>query len=106
MFLRQAVRAFPELASALTRHSESLHVQIGELASAGRSALVRGDNAFLQRLFGFMEDVLSRPRLHPEIPNAVVTSFLTPTDFEAPDIGVDAWQTVPQRLKHLLAQAI
>ena len=101
-----AVRAFPELATALAGDAESLHVQVGTLAAAGRSAITRGDRRFLERLFAFVEDVLSRPRLHPEIPNALVTSFLTPMDFDASESGREAWQSVSPKLRQLLDQAI
>ena len=105
-FSEEAMRAFPELATALAEDAESLHAQIGTLASAGRSAITRGDGTFLERLFSFTEDVLSRTRLHPEIPNAVVISFLVPADFTASELGREAWQSLPQKLKRLLEQAI
>ena len=105
-FSETAIRTFPELATELTQDAELLHVQMGTLASAGRRAITRGDLTFLHRLFAFLEDVLSRPRLHHEIPNAVATSFLLPVDFEVSDTGRHAWQALPQRIKHVLARAI
>jgi hypothetical protein len=104
-FSEQAINAFPELAPELTRDAELLHVQMGTLASAGRAAMQRGDTAFLQRLFMFLEDVLSRQRLHHEIPNAVQISFLLPADFDVSDTGRQAWQSLPEKVRRVLERA-
>lgn len=105
-FSEAATLAFPELATELARDAELLHVQMSILASAGRGAITRGDITFLNRLFAFLEDVLSRPRVHHEIANAVATSFLLPADFEVSDTGWQAWQSLPQSIKDVLAQTI
>jgi hypothetical protein len=104
-FSEQAISAFPELAPELTRDAELLHVQMGTLASAGRTAIRRGDTPFLDRLFVFIQDVLSRPRLHHEIPNAVVTSFLLRADFDQSATGREIWRRLPEKLRGLLERA-
>jgi hypothetical protein len=104
-FSQEAIRAFPELAQELTRHAELLHVQMGALASAGRAAIAHRDIAFLDRLFTFVEDILSRPRLHHEIPNAVANSFLLPADFDSSDTGRQVWQSLPEKVRRVLDRA-
>ena len=101
-FSQQAIAAFPELSAELTQEVELLHVQMGTLASAGRAAMQRGETAFLQRLFAFLDDILSRQRLHHGIPTAAATSFLLRSDFEHSDTGEQMWQSLPRRLYDLL----
>lgn len=104
-FSDEVIRQFPELAAELTQDAQLLHVQMGTLKSSAHTAIERGDLAFLRRVFAFLEDVLSRPRVHPEIGNAVATSFLLPADFEASETGRQAWESLPERLKHVLHNA-
>ena len=104
-FSDEVIRCFPELATDLRRDAELLHVQMGSLASLARAAIERGDLPFLRRVFVFLEDVLSRPRVHPEIENAVATSFLLPADFETSETGRQVWHSLPERLKHVLQRA-
>lgn len=105
-FSEEAIKQFPELTAELVRDAELLHVQMGTLASSARAAIERGDLAFLRRLFAFLEEVLSRPRLHPEIENAVEISFLLPADFEGSVVGKQMWQSLPEKLKNVLQQEL
>ena len=104
-FSREARAQFPELEAELSESSGLIHVQIGGLAESARRAFEAEDSAFLRRLFLFLEDVLSRDRLWPEIENALTTSFLFPVDFEKSRIGRDMWETLPERLKQVLLKA-
>jgi hypothetical protein len=104
-FSQEAINAFPELATELAQDPELLHVHMGTLASAGRAAIQRGDAAFVRRLFAFLDDVLSRDRLHHEIPNAVATSFLLPADFEHSDTGRELWRSLPEKVRRILERA-
>ena|SRR5437867_4152112 len=104
-FSEEAIRVFPELAVELRREGELLHVQMGSLASSARGAIEHGDLPFLRRVFAFLDDVLSRPRVLPELENAVATSFLLPADFEASATGRDAWALLPERVKRVLQRA-
>lgn len=105
-FSEEAIRQFPELATELTQQADLLHGQMGILKSSAHTAIERGELVFLRRLFAFFEDVLSRQRVHPEIENAVAISFLLPADFEASETGRQVWQSLPDRLKHVLLRAI
>ena len=105
-FSDEAIKQFPELAAELRHDAELLHVQMGTLKSSAHAAIERGDLAFLRRVFAFLEDVLSRQRVHHEIENAVATSFLMPADFEVSETGRQAWQSLPERVKHVLQRAV
>ena len=105
-FSDAAIRHFPELAAELGQDAALLHVQMGVLASSARTAIERGDVTFLRRLFAFLDDVLSRQRVHPEVENAVATSFVMPADFEVSETGRQMWQSLPERLKHVLQRAV
>jgi len=105
-FSREAIVNFPELAVDLQHDAELLHVQMGTLASWARTAIERADAASLRRLFAFLEEVLSRPKLHHEIRNAPATSFLAPADFEISECGRQAWGSLPERLKNVLQKAV
>jgi hypothetical protein len=104
-FSAEAIRQFPELASELTKDAHLLHVQMGTLAGCARSAIERGDPVFLRRVIAFLDEVLSRHRIHPEIENAVATSFLAPADFETSETGRQAWGSLPERVRHALQRA-
>jgi hypothetical protein len=104
-FSEEAVARFPELAAQLTPDAGSLHLQMGTLGSATRVAIETGNAAFFTRVFNFLSDILTRPRLHPEVENAVALSFLTPADLQRSDSGRRAWLSLPERLKHALQNA-
>ena len=104
-FCSDLIAQFPELMQHQTKDS-GLHVFLGHLAAAGRSAIGSENIAFLKRLFNFLEGVLSRPKLNSEIENALVISFLLPEDFQRSQMGRQMWATLPERLKHVLQQAV
>jgi hypothetical protein len=104
-FSDEAIRRFPELATELAQDVELLHVQMGTLASAARSAFETGDTALARRVFDFLDEILARQRLHPEVENAMATSFMLPADFEASETGRQMWQSLPERLRHVLYTA-
>jgi hypothetical protein len=104
-FHDEAFSKFPELLGDLDE-SSGLHVLVASLATAGRSAMETGNASFLDRLFTFSESVLLREKLHPEIRNALLISFLVPEDFERSEAGRKVWARLPERTKHVLQQAI
>src|SRR5438045_1867653 len=104
-FSKHAVARFPEISAELLSDSGLLHVQMSALASLARTAIASGDTPLLSRIFIFAEEVLSHPRLHPEVENAVWISFLTHEDFEQSDAGRRAWDLLPVKLTHILQRA-
>jgi hypothetical protein len=104
-FSAEAAARFPEFSTELLSDSCLLHVQMGTLASLAHAAIASSDTSLLHRIFDFIEEVLRRPRLHPEVENAVEISFLTRSDFDQSDAGRRAWTLLPQRLQHLLRRA-
>jgi hypothetical protein len=104
-FCSDAISHFPVLTQDLVADT-GLHILVAKLAEVGRSALEAENVAFLDRLFAFLESVLSLQKLHPEIKNALIISFLLPVDFERSAVGRQVWRTMPERLKHVLEQAI
>jgi hypothetical protein len=105
-FSRESIEHFPELAAELQHDAELLSVQMSTLALSARTAIQRGDVAFLRRLFAFLDNILARPKLFSEIQNAVETSFLMPADFEASQCGREMWASLPEKLKHALHRAV
>ena len=104
-FCAEAIKQFPELAGELAKDANLLHVQMGTLACSARTAIECGDIVLLRRVLAFLEEVLSRQRIHPDIKAAVATSFLLPADFEASETGKQAWRSLPDRLRHVLNTA-
>lgn len=101
-FSAEASLSFPKLSLQLAEEPEDIHLQMGALGTAAREAIENGDLGFLQSLFEFLESVLVRPKLHPEIENAVAISFLAPIDFEKSETGRRAWKLLPNHLKDVL----
>jgi len=104
-FRDEALGKFPELMHDFDE-SSGLHGLAASMATAGRSAIENGDSAFLDRLFIFLESVLLREKLHPEIKNALVISFLVPEDFERSEVGRHVWARLPERIRYVLRQAV
>lgn len=101
-FAAEASLRFPKLATRLAEEAELIHLQMGTLGTAAREAIENGDFVFLKNLSEFLEDVLVRPKLHPEIENAMTISFLAAAEFEKSTNGRQAWKTLPDHLKNTL----
>ncbi|HEY3854251.1 MAG TPA: hypothetical protein VGO67_07670 [Verrucomicrobiae bacterium] len=102
-FSVEVIAQFPEKAAELTENSGILHIQMGLLASAARKAIEVGDTVFLKRVFRFINDILARERLHPDVEDAVADSFLTLTEFEQSEAGRNAWNLLPEKLRRLIS---
>jgi hypothetical protein len=104
-FCKEAISRFPRLASQLAEDKEHIHLQMGAFATAARSAIEARDFAFLTGLFGFLDEIMSRPNVHCEIENAIAISFLAPVEFKESEAGRHAWDLLPEKLKRLLQKA-
>jgi hypothetical protein len=99
--LTDACQAFPELRSDpdITIGTHVLMAAIGRLTMDAIAA----ENVDLARsILTFLDDVLRRPRLHPEIPNAVAISFIEPARFQASALGHQVWKSMPDSIRDLL----
>ena len=83
----------------------SIHLVMSRLADAGRGAIDAGNLPFLEQLFAFVARATERPDADREIENAVVISFLEPSDF-AGSHGAAARALLPDRLRALSHEAV
>ena len=83
----------------------AIHLVMGRLADAGREAIGAGNLPFLQQLFAFVARATERPEADREIENAVVISFLEPSDFTGSH-GALARDLLPDRLRALIHEAV
>lgn len=97
-FLTRALERFPELAGDPTSTSVSM-AALGRLAV---SSLRAGQIDRAQAVVDFLARVLESPRLHPEIRNAVSTSFVEPIELEAFKAGRDFLESMPESVRRLL----
>jgi hypothetical protein len=95
-FSDAVLQTFPEITAL---REGGLHIQITSLAEAARMAIAANDSVFLARTFTFLETILTTPRLHPEVENAVAISFLAQGDFENAQW---ASELVPEALKRII----
>ena len=97
-FLVDALKRLPELADDADLHFYRGRLDVSDLARLARRAIPARDHDFLGRLFGLVNDAVTRPNADPEIANAVEISFLRMADFMLPH-GNEAWRLVPSELR-------
>ena len=103
-FSRDVMARFPELREALEENAERLHVQMGTLASAVRSAIESGDQQFPVRVCAFLADAVEQPRANPEIENAVAISFVEAYELRESKIGQRVLAWMPERVRRILLE--
>jgi len=103
-FLADACQTFPELHSDpdITIGTHILMAAIGRLTM---HAVAAGNVGLAQSIFMFLDQVLRRAPLHPEIPNAVAISFLDPGQLQTSSIGRQIWKSMPDSIRDLLDPA-
>lgn len=100
-FLKQALERFPELADD-PDIAIGIHLSMSALGRLLVSTVRAGQLDKARAIVGFLERVLSSPRLDPEIPNAVTTSFVDVTQLEAFPNGQHFLESMPPPIRELL----
>jgi hypothetical protein len=104
-FSRDAIREFPQLVRELSAAENLLHVQVGALGNAVRDEVVRNRVKLAPKIFAFLEQALSQPRVIPEIANAISLSFVEIAELQETEAGRAVLQGMPPRLKSVLARS-
>jgi hypothetical protein len=100
-FLTNAVQRFPELADD-PDIKVGIHLSMGALGRLAVRAVRAGDTKRAHATIEFLEEVLRRPRLHPEIPNAVALSFVDPVELRMFQEGRRFLDSMPAAIRDLL----
>jgi hypothetical protein len=103
-FSRDAIREFPQLVRELSAAENLLHVQVGVLGDAARDEGVRNRVKLAPKIFAFLEQALSQPRVIPEIANAISLSFVEIAELQETEAGRAVLQGMPPKLKSVLAR--
>ena len=101
-FSRDAISAFPGLREDLIHSAGMLHVQVGTLAELVRRSLDSGDTELAHRVCAFLDATLDKPRVSPEIMNAIAISFVEADQLRATKGGRDLLDRMPRRIHAIL----
>ena len=101
MFLKRALEEFPELADD-PDITVGIHLCMSALKRLVLNSLRTGDATRARAIVDFLDSVLESPRLDPEIPNAVSTSFVEPADLETFAAGRSFLESMPSSVRQLL----
>jgi hypothetical protein len=103
-FSRDVIASFPNLRGRLEENSGALHIQVGILASALRSALGLGDAEFPLQVCAFLDKTLAQPRAIPEIENALAISFVEARELRETVAGRAILTRMPERVRQILLE--
>ena len=103
-FSRDVLDAFVDLREELEENANLLHVQMGTLSGAVRSALRSADTEFPLRVCAFLHRALRQPRAIPEIENAIAISFVEAYEFRATPAGQIVLSRMPDRIRQILLE--
>lgn len=99
---RDAVLArLPDLAEEV-EGDDGIHWVMACLARATMTALEHGNEARARDILTFLDQLLDRRDLDPEIPNAVSISFLEPGSVRKSAPGRLLWESMPPRIRERL----
>ena len=101
-FLKGALAQFPELADD-PDVTIGIHLCMSALKRLVLNSLRTGDATKARAVVDFLDRVLQSPRLDPEIPNAVCTSFVELADLETFAAGRSLLESMPSSVRQLLA---
>lgn len=101
-FSRDAVARFPELQEELEEYAELLHVQMGTLKRAVRSAVSAGDIELALQICAFLNEALSQPRAISEIEVAVAISFVEAYELREGQVGKAVLKRMPKRVRQII----
>lgn len=100
-FLQNAVQRFPELADDPDIEI-GIHLSMAALGRLAVRAVRDGDSNRAHATVDFLEEVLRRPRLHPEIRNAVAISFVDSVELGTFQEGRRFLDSMPTTIRDLL----
>lgn len=100
-FLKEATERFPQLVHDPDAHI-GIHLSMAALGRLVVQALRMGDTHGAKAIVEFLSDVLAKPRLHPEVRNAVSLSFVEASELAMSEAGRDLLASMPQSVRQLL----
>jgi hypothetical protein len=101
-FLAAASARFPELQKAL-KEDPGVHGAMWTLAKATMAAVAVADLARVHEVFAFLEDILKKPRLDPEIPNAIAASYVGISELSETAVGRSVVEQMPASIHNVIS---
>lgn len=101
-FSRDVVARFPGLREELEENAGLLHVQMGTLAGAVRSAVSFGDTEFPLQVCAFLDHAVQQPRAILEIEVAVAISFVEAYELRNSTTGQTVLTRMPESVRRIL----
>jgi hypothetical protein len=93
-FLKEVVRRFPELANDPDIEN-GIHLAMAALGRLAVHAIREGNTTRAQTAIQFLVEVLQRPRVHPEVRNAMAISFVDPEELGTFQAGRQFLDSMP-----------
>jgi len=101
-FSRDVIRKFPMLQAELQEDVGLLHMQMGTLSKIVLQAITSGELVFPLQICEFLDSVLSRECVHPEIENSLAISFIEASALRQSKIGRQLLKKMPSRVEKIL----
>jgi hypothetical protein len=98
-FSNDAIVMFGAQIPELIEEAGSIHTQVGTL---GGYILESKDSLLANKIFQFLDKVLTDPKSVSEIENAVAISFLSASELRKSIAGVVYWGSIPEKLRNVL----
>jgi hypothetical protein len=100
-FRASVLEAFPDLAPAIDE-DDGIHLVMGALDDAIMDAARHGHLPRARSILEFVNALLKRSDVDPEIPNAVCISFVEPAVLEESETGRQLWKEIPVPIRTLV----
>jgi hypothetical protein len=100
-FLKEVVRRFPELADDPDIEI-GIHLTMAALGRLAVHAIREGNTTRAQTTIQFLVEVLQKPRVHPEVRNAMAISFVDPEELGTFQAGRQFLDSMPASIRDLL----
>jgi hypothetical protein len=97
-----AIDLVPELGAEVDEDDQNVHMILGALARATMASLAASDASRARSIVAFVDALLDRRNLDPEIETAIVLTFLEPESLAESEAGRRLWAEMPLRLRTLL----
>jgi hypothetical protein len=100
-FQAAVLETFPDLRAEIGE-DDGIHIVMSALERAVMESLRAGNDSRARAVVGFLDALLNRADLDPEIPNAIAISFVEPVSLESSTLGRRLWEDMPERIRQLM----
>jgi hypothetical protein len=75
---------------------------MGALERAVMESLQAGTDSRPRAVVAFLDSLLNRAHLDPEVPKAIAISFVEPESLECLTLGRRLWKDMPERMRQIM----